>query len=540
MTLSSSTAAVAMDGYIGIDLGTQGLSVVFTDVSLKVLSTVQASYDFISDNDDGCYEQEASDWTAALQSAMEQLHQRLQDKQVDNINVLSIGISGQMHGEVLCGGGSREEDGSSSACCLAPVRLWCDTRNGDEGIELTQRFGCKIARRATVARFLWTIRNQPDLARQVHHLTTPAGWIAYELTGEFNLGVGDAAGMFPIDAETLEHDAYLLQVFDDIVNDTSMPSLGSILPTVRRAGQDAGRLTAAGALLMGLPEGIPVAPAEGDQVAALAGGLIGEPGMVSCSFGTSVCANTVGDHAFRGVSPAVDHFCAADGRPIFMIWLRNGTTFLNTLIKSYASAQLSEDGDETNEDKSTSTLFFASIMRQVVDAPDDCGGILALPFLDDEPGLDVAHGSNAMLLGLNPSNATPGNICKAALLCVMFNLRLGQQVLDEQGYLRTELNFSGGLCQTPACGQILANVFDAPVVLYESADEGCCWGAAILAKYCHDTQDMDWSTFLADIAETMPKQRFEPFADSVKVFDGMFERYKRLIALQPQLSEVVH
>ena len=123
----------------------------------------------------------------------------------------------------------------------------------------------------------------------------------------------------------------MLASFDELVGD-SVASLKTMLPTVRSAGESGGELNSAGAELLGLPEGIVVAPAEGDQPAALAGSLIGAAGMVSVSFGTSVCANSVGDRPFSGVSDSVDHFCAVDGKPINMVCLRNGTTYMLSLI----------------------------------------------------------------------------------------------------------------------------------------------------------------------------------------------------------------
>ena len=133
-----------------------------------------------------------------------------------------------------------------------------------------------------------------------------------------------------------------------------------------------------------------VAPAEGDQPTALAASLIGEPGMISCSFGTSVVANMVGGRKSKkskgnSHSPkkkprttttttttsmmtalSVDKFNAVNGLPISMVWLRNGTTYLNRMVDSYG-------GD------------FDTLLQQAIEAPTDCGGLLALPFLDDEP-----------------------------------------------------------------------------------------------------------------------------------------------------------
>ena len=507
---------MATKGYLGIDAGTQGLSVIFTNESLEVMAIGEGEYDIVPNLDDGCYEQLPSDWDNALRSAMRQLRSKLPDA----MEVMAIGISGQMHGEVHA-----DYDGNP----LGPARLWCDSRNEEEGNELTKAFGVKMPKRITSARWLWTIRHRSEVASRAAHMTTPAGWIAYQLTGEWNLGIGDAAGMFPIDQSTLDYDAKLLETFDSVA-DGPVP-LGQILPSVRKAGEDGGSLSAEGAVMLGLPPGIPVAPAEGDQPAALAGSLIGEAGMVSCSFGTSVCANSVGDRAFEGVSNAVDHFCAADGKPINMVWLRNGTTFMNTVVEMFG---LAIEGDRSSG--------FASVMPKLLEADADCGGLVALPFMDDEPGLGIGRGGTAMIIGLNRENATPGNIVKAALLSTMFNLKLGSEILDSQGFPRNELVLSGGLTKTPELGQILADVFASPVSLLESAEEGTAWGATLMAKFRHlkmEGLQCNWAGFLGQQVTVNPT-RFDPRPDVVAQYETVYQKYKKLVAVQPTIDSAVN
>ena len=506
---------MAKKGFLGIDAGTQGLSVIFTNENLDVIATGDGGYEMMPGLDEGCYEQIPADWDAALSTAMSDLRKKLDSE----IEVLGIGISGQMHGEVLA-----DADGKS----LGPARLWCDSRNEAEGEELTAAFGVKMPKRITAARWLWTIRNRKELASQTKHITTPAGWIAFRLTGQWNLGIGDASGMFPINQSTLDYDQILLNKFDEIAKG-SVP-LKSLLPKVAKAGEDGGTLNKVGAELLSLPVGVPVAPAEGDQPAALAGSLIGEAGMVSCSFGTSVCANSVGDRAFSGVSKAVDHFCAPDGKPINMVLLRNGTTYMNSVVKMFG---LATDGDRDDA--------FAITMPKVLDASADCGGLLALPFMDDEPGLEISHGGTALIVGFNSENATPGNAVKAALLSTMFNLKLGSEVLDGQGYPRTELVLSGGLTKTPELGEILANVFDTKVTLLDSAEEGCAWGAALMAKFRHETiagKNSQWSEFLARY-KTANQTSFSPDKEQTAAYESVYQRYKNLVAAHQAIDKAV-
>ena len=140
---------------------------------------------------------------------------------------------------------------------------------------------------------------------------------------------------------------------------------------------------------------------------------------------------------------------------------------------------------------------------------------------------------------------TPNYLAKAALLSTMFNLRLGCAVLDQQGYPRTEIVLTGGLSKTPECGQILADVFDAPVALLASADEGCSWGAAVMAKYRYlrasdGNYSSDWPTFLDSVTVTEDgKKKFTPDPEAVSVYNRMFERYQRLIEIQPEITKAV-
>ena len=560
--------------HLGIDCGTQGLSVILTDGSVPsrpVLAVGEGSYDMLpSPGSPEICEQNPDDWIEALRRAMDDVRAKLaavaSEASIWN-EVVSIGISGQMHGEVLV---------SASGDVLGPARLWCDGRNAAEGAELTALFGTKVPKRATVARFLWTVRNAPPRAAETDRITTPAGYIAYRLTGEFNLGIGEASGMFPIDQSTLDYDEEMMKKFDSLVvqestgagvgvvvgdNDDdqiNIKSIRNLLPRVRLSGQDGGTVTADGAAILGIPslstKRTPVAPAEGDQVSALAGSLIASPGQVSCCFGTSVCANSVGDRSFRGVSSAVDHFCAADGKPINMIWLRNGTTFMNTVVDMFGTV-LGENGGGGGESNSSRAEAFKAVMPRVLQTAPDCGGLLALPFMDDEPGLRVTKGGSAGLYGLDATNADAGNAVKAALLSVMFNLKLGSEVLTAQGFPRTELVLSGGITKTPELGQILADVFDARVTLFSSAEEGTAWGAALLAAYRHhvltggsesssaDKGIISWSDFLSGIdrgdTRSSTNTQFLPDAGRVAVYQDVYERYKKLVETEARIGDAV-
>jgi sugar (pentulose or hexulose) kinase len=182
---------------------------------------------------------------------------------------------------------------------------------------------------------------------------------------------------------------------------------------------------------------------------------------------------------------------------------------------------------------------FAAVMPQVLAAADNCGGLAALPFLDGEPGLGVSRGGSASLVGLSAENATPGNAAKAMLLATIFNLRMGSDQLDAQGFPRTEIILSGGLTKTPALGQLLADAFDTPVTILDGAVEGTAWGAALMAKFRAEAlagRSRPWPEFLAAHASGTPT-RFTPRPAAVATLAQSLARHRRLVALHTQLAE---
>ena len=75
--------------------------------------------------------------------------------------------------------------------------------------------------------------------------------------------------MFPVDTQTKDFDAAMLEKFDAAVKSYGVPyRLKDILPKVLVAGEDAGALTEEGARLLDptgkLAAGVPMCPPEGD------------------------------------------------------------------------------------------------------------------------------------------------------------------------------------------------------------------------------------------------------------------------------------
>ena len=150
-----------------------------------------------------------------------------------------------------------------------PFRTWRNTITGEAAAVLTKEFSFNIPQRWSIAHLYQAILNGEDHVGKITFFTTLAGYIHWKLTGEKVLGVGEASGMFPIDAKTRNYNQDMITKFDQLVADKNYPwKLEDILPKVLVAGEEAGRLTEEGAKLLdpsgSLQAGIPFCPPEGD------------------------------------------------------------------------------------------------------------------------------------------------------------------------------------------------------------------------------------------------------------------------------------
>lgn len=166
-------------------------------------------------------------------------------------SLAAIGFSGMMHGYMAF-----DKDGE----LLVPFRTWRNTITGEAAAALTKEFSFNIPQRWSIAHLYQAILNGEEHVGNISYFTTLAGYIHWKLTGEKVLGVGEASGMFPIDAKTRDYNQTMIDKFDALVAPKGYPwKLREILPKVLVAGEAAGTLSAEGAKLLDKSGNLPQA-----------------------------------------------------------------------------------------------------------------------------------------------------------------------------------------------------------------------------------------------------------------------------------------
>ena len=117
---------------LGIDIGTSGTKTLICDEDGKVLATAMAEHRIFSPKP-GWSEQEPEDWWQATCLATKAVLKKARIKATD---ISGIGLSGQMHGSVFLGDGTKS---------LRPALLWNDQRTAEQCAEIESKAGGREA-----------------------------------------------------------------------------------------------------------------------------------------------------------------------------------------------------------------------------------------------------------------------------------------------------------------------------------------------------------------------------------------------------------
>ncbi len=442
----------------------------------------------------------------------------------------ALGVSAMMHGYLAF-----DADGE----LLVPFRTWRNTTTERAATELTEAFGHNVPLRWSVAHLHQAVLDEEPHVPQVASITTLAGYVHRRLTGRHVLGVGDASGVFPIDAATRGYDARMLARFDELVADRAPGlHLADLLPEVLLAGQEAGRLTDEGAALLDptgtLRPGAPLCPPEGDAGTGMVATASVAPRTGNVSVGTSIFAMVVLEDALARVHPEIDLVTTPAGDPVAMVHCNNGASELGAWAGVFGElvGALGHDDD--------ADTVFGALLRAALDGDADGGGLLAYNYLAGEPVTGLAEG-RPLVVRTPGSRLTLANFARTQVYGAFGTLSLGMQVLADEGVRVDTLFAHGGLFRTAGVAQrLLAAALDVPVAVGRTAGEGGAWGIALLAAYLTAAPDQDLAGWLAEhVLAGADVDEVAPDPDDVAGYTAFLERYRAGLAVERAATQAL-
>lgn len=431
------------DLFLGLDVGTQGTKGLLVDAEPRaVAGRASACYGLIQGLPPGAAEQHPDTWIGAAQQVARAL---FDGRAGDRSRVAGIGVSGQQHGLVVLDEHDR---------VLRPAKLWCDTSTADEAREISALFGRHVPVGYTASKILWTKRREPELWGRARVVLLPHDYVNLRLTGRRVTEAGDASGTGFFDAARRRFDLREAGLID--------ARLPEMLPELIEPGAPAGLLSAAGAELLGLREGIPVAAGSGDNMCSAFGSGATSPGVVVISLGTSA---TVFSHSPR---PLVDPdglialFCDATGGWLPLLCLMNATGVTEEVRAAFGSDH-------------------GALTEAAQRIGPGCGGLLWLPYQVGERVPDLPHATGA-IIGLRPGSLDPARLYRAAIEGVAQNLAWGLERMRNLGLAVESARVVGGASRNELWCRVLADVLAVPLTRLEEP-ESAALGAALQAAW---------------------------------------------------------
>ncbi|MCW4457447.1 xylulokinase [Microbacterium sp. MPKO10] len=471
-TVTGAEAITAGRTSLGIELGSTRIKASLIDEEGVQLASGSHTWENELVDDNWTYAIDAV-WSG-LQACIAELHGDVRDRWgAELMHVAGLGVSAMMHGYLAF---------DAAGELLVPFRTWRNTYTTEAAAQLTDALGQNIPLRWSVAHLLHAVLGGEEHVSRIARITTLAGYVHERLSGRAVLGVGDASGVFPIDAETHSYDVVKLEAFDALEAVADVPwSLGSILPEVLTAGEDAGQLTASGALLLDptgtLQPGAVMAPPEGDAGTGMVATNSVRPRTGNVSAGTSAFAMVVLEKPLGGVRDEIDLVTTPAGDPVAMIHTNNCTGDLDAWLQMFTEfAQLVGADVEPTE-------LYRLLYTHAMTGAADGGGLLSYNYLSGEHQTGVASG-RPLFARSQDADFTLANLMRTHLYAAFGALASGMRVLGDENVALDELFGHGGIFRTAGVAQhVLADALDTPVSVSSAAGEGGAWGMAILAGF---------------------------------------------------------
>jgi xylulokinase len=488
--------------WLGVDLGTSGVKAVAVDADGAILATETVSYPLTSPRP-GWVEQKPADWWSATCAALRTVAARI------DAAVRGIGLSGQMHGMVAL---------DAHGAVLRDAVLWNDNRNGAECDWLLEQTGgldglLRLTNNAalpgyTAGKILWMRQHEPDLFARTEIVLNPKDYLRFRLTGERVTDVSDASGTGLLD---VRRRAWSTELF------AALGLQENLLPPVVESAEATGRLTAAAAAELGIPEGTVVVGGGGDAVLQTTAMGIASPGPLGVTLGTAGVVAAATDHCPENAGGRVQVSCgnAADRWHVMGVALNAGAALQ---WWRQALAPLLGARPETE--------VLAELAER---SPVGARGLSFLPYLVGERCPHVDPDARAAWVGLDLRHDV-ADMTRAVVEGALLNLRQIRDILASLGLATDDVRVSGGASAHPIWSQTLADVLGVPVRTVAGGEHAAAYGAALLAGVGTGR----WPSVHNALSEVEVTGTIAPDPANTAIHE---ESYRRWSAIYPALHE---
>ena len=483
-----------MKAVIAVDIGTTSLRATVYDENGRVLHSAQR-HNPPEVLDDGRVEQDPRSWQAQVRAVLRSAGQAVQDQRLEPA---CISVTAQRSSLIAVG---------AAGTPLHPAILWQDTRcaalaqaMAGHNAAVYRKTGLKISPVFSAIKMLWLRQNRPEVWAATHKLLGVQDWVLHGLTGRYATDHSLASRTNLLNLHTRQWDEELLALFG-----VPQAMLCELVPP----GAVVGGLVAAEAAHTGLPAGLPVVSAGGDQqCAALGLGLLGPQHAVA---NTGTGSYLIG-HADAPVLDAQMRVsCNVSAAP--GAYIVEAATLTSGAAQRWLMDLLGLHADDPGA--------LAQWANEAATVPAGSHGLLWLPHFKGAGSPHWDPHARASLHHISLST-TRGDLARALLEAIAIELAEGLGVVEQLCGAVATVHVSGGMTRSALFNQIQADVLERPLRRFasnEATSEGA-WIAGCVATGLAASH----AQAFARLAQRDPPTAYDPDAAAGAVYRRQRER----------------
>ena len=529
LTASENTriAAIIREGKaaLGIELGSTRVKSVAVDADLNIIASGSAQWE--NSFTDGYWSYSEEEIFSALRASYSALKRDIESRYgVTPRTFACMGISAMMHGYLAFDKNDK---------LLVPFRTWRNVTAACASEILGRALGEHIPERWSIAHLYQAALDKESHVKDIASMNTLAGYVHYRLTGSKVLGVGDASGMFPTGG--LAYDPEAAETVEAMLSAEGVNvKIDEIFPEILTAGEEAGKLTEAGAALLdasgNLEAGIPFCPPEGDAGTGMVATASLRPHTGNVSAGTSAFAMIVLDMKLTAYHREIDTVATPCGDPVAMIHCNNCCGDIDDWLSVFREAVALYTDKEISDDELYGKMLALS------DEAEDDNGTVTFNYLSGESITEVTRGTPAVFRRGDRPFTLPSFV-RSLLYSAVATLSIGMEVLRSENISVDSIAAHGGFCKSKQGLRALSAALDAPICAYDTAGEGGAWGMAALAAYAVSGKRKTLPDYLDEkVFASLKARRVRADKAEAENFAAYLELYKKLIPLEKEAQKI--
>ncbi len=489
---------------LGFDIGSSSVKVSLLegDSGKCVASSFYPKQEMkITTHKAGWAEQDPELWWNNLKLALRDV---LSESGVNTNNILSIGISYQMHGLVMV---------DKNLNVIRPSIIWCDSRAASIGDKAFNEIGkqhcltnlLNSPGNFTASKLRWVMENEPENFSRVYKIMLPGDYIAMKLTGVPQTTVsGLSEGiMWNFKKNTLAY--MLLETYG-----FSSEIIPEIVPTFAVQGQLAKHI----ATELGLSHETTVSYRAGDQPNNALSLNVLNPGEIATTAGTSGVVYGVSNEVKYDPLSRVNTFAhvnhSTENTRLGILLCINGTGILNAWLKRMIGENIT----------------YEELNRMASEIPIGSGGVSVLPFGNGAERVLNNKNTSSIFSGINFNIHNKGHLLRAAQEGIVFSFKYGMDIMQNIGINASVIRAgNANMFLSPVFRETLAGISGATIELYNTdGSAGAARGAGIGAGY--------YKSFAEAFTNLRKLEVVEPETAKLAQYHDAYEVWKNRLGME--------